>query len=82
MAMFGHHGLSPWLRLVDRDRYAADVDRVQALGMTTIATAHSPLIAGDHLAAAFALGVRGLPDVPPPPLPDQTVLDAILATVG
>lgn len=81
MAMFGHHGLSPWLRLVDRDRYAAEVDRVQALGMTTIATAHSPLIAGAHVAEAFAL-LRGLPDVPPPPLPDQSVLDAILATVG
>ena len=81
MAMFGHHGLSPWLRLVDRDRYAAEVDRVEALGMTTIATAHSPLIAGDHVADAFAL-LQSLPDMPPPPLPDQSLLDAILATVG
>lgn len=81
MAMFSHHALSPWLGLVDRDRYAAEVDRVQALGMTTIATAHSPLIAGEHVGEAFDL-LRGLPDVPAPPLPDQSVLDAILATVG
>jgi flavorubredoxin len=79
MAMFVHHALSPWVRLVDRARYAAEVDRVQALGMTTIATAHSPLIEGRSVADAFAL-LRDLPDVPVPPAPDQDALDHILAT--
>ena len=79
MAMFVHHALSPWVRLVDRTRYAAEVDRVRAMGMTTIATAHSPLIEGRSVADAFAL-LRDLPDVPVPPAPDQDALDHILAT--
>lgn len=79
MAMFVHHALSPWVRLVDRARYAAEVDRVQAMGMITIATAHSPLIDGRSVADAFAL-LRDLPDVPVPPAPDQDALDHILAT--
>lgn len=79
MAMFVHHALSPWVRLVDRARYAAEVDRVGAMGMTTIATAHSPLIEGRSVADAFAL-LRDLPDVPVPPAPEQDALDHILAT--
>ena len=78
MAMFIHHALSPWLGLVDRQRYTAEVDRVRAMGMTTIATAHSPLITAASVADAFAL-LRNLPNVPVPPAPDQTALDMILA---
>ncbi|WP_100501159.1 oxygen-binding di-iron domain-containing protein [Geodermatophilus chilensis] len=79
MAMFVHHALSPWVGLVDRARYAAEVDRVRAMGMTTIATAHSPLIEGRSVADAFDL-LRDLPDVPVPPVPDQDALDHILQT--
>lgn len=78
MAMSVHHALSPWLGLVDPLRYAAEVDRVRAMGMSTIATAHSPLITAASVADAFAL-LRDLPNVPVPPAPDQTVLDTILA---
>jgi flavorubredoxin len=77
MAMFVLNVLSPWLGLVDQQRYAAVVDRVQALGMQTIATAHSPLITDGTIDKAFQL-LRDLPSVPVPPLPDQAVLEAIL----
>ena len=73
MAMFIHHALSPWLGLVDPPRYAAEVDRVQAMGMTTIATAHSPLITSASVAHAFTL-LRNLPNVtvfPPRARPDD-----------
>ena len=81
MAMSIHHALSPWVGLVDRQRYAAEVDRVRALGMTTIATAHSPLITPGSVADAFAL-LRGVPDAAVPPAPDQTTLDMILAAAA
>ena len=81
MAMCTHHALSPWVGLVDRARYAAEVDRVRSLGMTTIATAHSPLITHASLDEAFAL-LRDIPNAPVPPAPNQDVLDIILATVG
>lgn len=81
MAMCAHHALSPWVGLVDRARYAAEVERVRALGMTSVATAHSPLITPADVDEAFAL-LRGIPDAPVPPAPDQSVLDAIMATVG
>lgn len=78
MAMFVHHALSPWLGLVDRARYTAEVDRVRGMGMSTIATAHSPLITAASITDAFAL-LRDLPDAPVPPAPDQTMLDAAIA---
>lgn len=81
MAMCTHHALSPWVGLVDRARYAAEVERVRALGMTSIATAHSPLITPARVEEAFAL-LRDIPDAPVPPAPDQNVLDIILATVA
>jgi hypothetical protein len=51
---------------------------VRALGATTIASAHSPLITGTSVDAAFDLLVD-LPDVEVPPAPDQAALDAIVA---
>ena len=81
MAMCTHHALSPWVGLVDRARYAAVVDRVRALGASTIATAHSPLITPASVEEAFAL-LLDIPDAPVPPAPDQSVLDIILTAVG
>ena len=78
ITMFCWHALSPWLALVDSDKFAAHCDKIQALGMETIATAHSPLIPQAKIEEAFA-HTRNLPDVTPPPLPDQAVLDAVLA---
>lgn len=78
LAMFHHHALCPWLSIVDRDPYRAEVDRFRALGPTTIVGAHTPVITGDHISAAFN-HVAALPDVIPPPHPDQEALNAALA---
>jgi flavorubredoxin len=78
MAMFIHNAVSAWLSMVDVDKYTASVDRIQALGMTTIAAAHSPLISGESVGKAFDLA-RQLPLIPPPPVPDQAALTAILS---
>jgi flavorubredoxin len=77
MAMFMYHALAPWLSLVDPKRFAAHCDKVRALGMDTIATAHSPLITGASIDQAFAI-TKELPNVTPPPAPDQAVLSAVL----
>jgi flavorubredoxin len=81
MAMFIHNAVSAWLRMVDVDKYTANVDRIQAMGITTIAAAHSPLITGNSVAKAFDLA-RELPLIPPPPVPDQAALNAILSGAG
>ncbi|HEX3246379.1 MAG TPA: MBL fold metallo-hydrolase, partial [Chloroflexota bacterium] len=78
MAMFIHNAVSAWLSMVDRKLYTANVDRIQAMGMTTLAAAHSPLITGASVAKAFDLA-RELPLIPPPPMPDQAALTAILS---
>jgi flavorubredoxin len=81
IAMFAHHALSPWLTMVDDDRYRRHVDAVRALGATTIASAHAPLITGASLDTAFDLLVD-LPNVDVPPAPDQAVLDAIVSELS
>jgi flavorubredoxin len=81
MAMFVHNALSPWLGLVDPVRYGALCDRIEALGMSVIATAHCPVIRGPSISEAFRLA-RELPSVPAPPLPDQVVLESVLAAVA
>jgi hypothetical protein len=46
--------------------------------MTTIATAHAPLITAEFIDAAYEIA-RSLPGVTPPAPPDQNVLDQIIA---
>ncbi|MGZ4733977.1 MAG: oxygen-binding di-iron domain-containing protein [Acidimicrobiia bacterium] len=78
MAMFMYHALSPWLGLVDEAKFTAHCNHVQSLGMSTIATAHSPIINEGSIERAFEI-TRELPNITPPPCPDQTVLEAVLA---
>lgn len=78
MAMFMYNALSPWLELVDADRFATMCNRVKRVGMSTIATAHSPVIPEGSIDGAFAI-LSALPTVPAPPVPDQTILEAILS---
>ena len=81
MVLYGLHGLSPWLELVEADRFAATVRDVQKHGMTTIASAHSPVIDGEAVETAFDMVAR-LAGAEPPPCPDQSVLEALLGAGG
>jgi flavorubredoxin len=78
MTMFAFNALAPWLRLVDQDRFGAEVDRLSDLQISTIISAHSPTITGSKVAEALAK-LRELPIAECPPAPDQAVLDMILA---
>jgi flavorubredoxin len=78
MATFAHHALAPWLNAVDQERYSAQIDRIETLGITTIVSAHSPLIASNSVSQALAL-MRQLPTTAPHPCPNQAVLEAMLA---
>jgi flavorubredoxin len=78
MALFHHHALAPWLPIVDRAAYAAQCERLRSLAPEVVVGAHTPLIAGAAVAAAFD-HLAALPDVTPPPHPDQQALEAALA---
>lgn len=81
MAMFTHHALSPWLSLVEADRFARAVDRVQDCRPTVIASGHSPTIIGTHIEQALTLA-RRLPSAEVPPAPDQAALDHVIASAS
>ena len=66
--------------MVDPTQYQLRVHRLQALGISTIATCHSPTITGANVARAFDL-LRAVPSAPVVPLPGQAVLDEIIASL-
>ncbi len=78
VTLFTYGALSPWLSLVDQKKYDKTVDRIQDLDITAIAGCHTPVIEGEFIAQAFD-HLRALPSIDPPPLPDQSVLDQIIA---
>jgi flavorubredoxin len=78
MTMFAYNALAPWLRLVDTDRFSAEIARLSALPIANIISAHSPVISGSKVAEAFEK-MRALPQAECPPAPDQAVLDLIVA---
>jgi flavorubredoxin len=81
LALFALGAVSPWLSLVDADKYAAYVDQTQGLDIKTVATCHNPVIEGPFIEQAFAR-IRELPAIAPPPMPDQSVLDQIIAATS
>ena len=81
LALFAFGAVSPWLSMVDQDKYGRSVDRVQSLDITTVACCHSPVIEGSLIERAFA-HVRQFPALDPPPLPDQSVLDQVIAATS
>jgi flavorubredoxin len=81
LTLFALGAVSPWLSMVDHTKYGAFVDKVQGLDITTIAGCHTPVIEGPFIEQAFNT-VRGLPLVEPPPLPDQSALDQIIAATA
>ena len=69
---------TPWFEWVDADKFRQHVDQVERLGITTIASAHSPAITGERVAVAFD-AMRDLPTTQPMPFPGQADLDAMVA---
>lgn len=72
---------SPWVSLVDRDRWAVECRRLSDLPVAAIASTHGPTIEASDLGWAFEL-LAQMPDEVAPPQPDQSVLDAIVAAMG
>ncbi len=81
LGLFALGAVSPWLSMVDPAEYSRYVDRSQSLDITTIAACHSPVIEGEFIDKAFAR-IRELPTIDPPPVPDQSVLDQIVAATA
>jgi hypothetical protein len=54
------------------------VRRVQGLDIMTIAACHTPVIEGPFIQRAFER-IREFPLLDPPPMPDQSILDQIIA---
>jgi hypothetical protein len=81
LALFALGAVSPWLSLVDEDKYAGYVDQTQGLDIKTVAACHSPVIEGPFIERAFAR-IRQLPSMVPPLMPDQSVLDEIIAATS
>jgi hypothetical protein len=81
MWLFALGAVSPWLTMLDNDKYGRYVDQSQGLDITTIAACHSPVIEGPFIERAFAR-VRELPNLESPVLPDQSVLDQIIAATS
>jgi flavorubredoxin len=71
---------SPWVELVDGPRYHAEVERLRALGMRTIATCHGPTIGPAFVDQAFEL-MHAVPAAQVPPQPGQPVLDEIVSSM-
>jgi len=81
LALFALGAVSPWLSLVDEKKYSAFVDRTQSLDIATIASCHSPVIEGHYIEQAFNR-IRELPSLEALVLPDQSVLDQIIAATS
>jgi flavorubredoxin len=80
-AMFQAYN-SPWVSLVDPERYRAEVERVARLGIRTVASCHSPTITEPYVDKAFQM-LRDMPLAAAhvPPQPGQPVLDEIIASI-
>jgi len=79
MAMF-HQYLSPWFELLDDTRYQRSVDRLERLGISTIAACHAPTIDWNLVPAALH-NIRTFASVDVPDMPGQEVLEQIIASM-
>lgn len=73
--------VSPWLSLVDLDRYRATVDRITALRPSVLVGCHTPMVRGDRVAAALDV-TRRTPEITVEPEPGQALLDEIQRTIA
>ena len=81
LAMFAFGAVSPWMSMVDPAKFARTVDRIAGLDVKTIAACHTPVIEGPFIAQALDV-VRSFPLTDPPPLPDQSILEQIVAATA
>lgn len=72
---------SPWSAMVDRHLYGQACAAIERLGVSTIATCHSPTIGSSQVDRAFEL-LRAVPDAVVLPQPDQLALDQIVADIA
>lgn len=75
---FGGRLVSPWVALLDGQKFRAVVDGFQRLGAEVIAGCHSPVLRGPRISEAYDL-LRELPDIPPWPEFTQADLDQWMA---
>jgi len=79
--LFAHGAVSPWLSMLDADKFRRSVDRLQDLDIEVIASGHSPVIEGSFIDRAFER-IRELPALEPTVLPGQSILDQIVAATS
>ena len=79
--VFAAGAVSPWLTLVDPEKYGRAIDQVQDLDITTIAACHTPVLEGPLIERAFAR-LRDFPTLDAPVLPDQSILEQIVAATS
>lgn len=72
---------SPWATLLDRSRFADEVERFATHGIRTIVSCHGPTIDGPLIPAALEL-LRQVPDAVTGPQPGQLVLDEIVRSLA
>jgi flavorubredoxin len=72
---------SPWHTIVDPTLFGQQVDRVERLGATVLATAHGPVITGANVPEAHRK-MRRLAGGDATPLPTQVDLDGMLAALS
>jgi flavorubredoxin len=72
---------SPWVHMVDAVKYNATIERVAKLGISAIASAHTPPILGSYVSTAIDM-LYDLPNAPVAQLPGQETLDAIVAQLS
>jgi len=77
----GNRLISPWHEWLDESKWGAYVDMVQGLDITTIASAHAPIISGPRVEQAFDV-LRQTPRLDSLPLPGQIDLEAIIAAAS
>ena len=71
---------SPWHEIVDPALFGKQVDRIERLVPTVLASAHGPVITGANVAEAQRK-MRRLAGGIPTPLPTQATLDELIATL-
>jgi flavorubredoxin len=73
-----HHWNSPWAAMLDEARFAAEVERLERLGIRTIATCHGPTVEEPLVPRALGM-LRAVPSAAAvPPQPGQPLLDEII----